>query len=131
MKNVFLFASILLIFSCSDKKKKVSSAPSNPILMAAFFMRPEGGADVGACYRVIKKNVSYDSTKGKDIIAVDTSWYIPKQVPALDSLKKQKVDSAGNKQFVTGYFQLSNDSVVWDIGNKNLDSLVLAKFKKP
>ena len=80
--------------------------------------------------RVITKAVKYDSTKGKDIVIVDTSWGRGIYLPKIDSLQRVVVDKNGDTIFNTqpNYILVPKDSVRWKgIEGTPIDSLLSKK----
>lgn len=126
MKKAALKIALVLIFiSCGDKgKKEKNSQPVSQAKIIAIYTGPDGKKVATIAFRVINKNIRYDSTLKNDVIVIDTLWGIEKPVPLLDSLKQPIKDSLGNPRFQLFYVKVSKDSINTHIENIPLDSLL-------
>lgn len=125
-KTVITFLAVVLIMSCNSGAGGGSS-PSpkeSQSIIAAVYKDKNGGWTLDAMLRVIQKGVGYDSLNKKDVVTYDTVWGYPQYLPVLDSSGVQRLDSLGNKVIQKYWMRVGKDSVVWNVENKNLDSLV-------
>lgn len=125
-KFIFFVIISVLTFSCSSEEKKVSTGFNLEKKIPAVYFSETGTPYLDVVLMVTKKTVVFDSVLKKDVIAVDTTWGIPKLVPVVDSTNKPVVDSLGNLVKTLAYFQKGKDSVFWQIENKDIDSLISA-----
>lgn len=123
MKN-WILVFLLLSLSVGCGNSGGGNPKSGNATIAALYKNKEGGWTLDAMLRIINKSVAYDSSSKKDVIKYDTLWGYPNFVPATDSLGKPILDTAGKQQIRKFYLQIGKDSVLWDIANKNLDSLI-------
>lgn len=123
MKNwILVFLALSLSVGCGNSD--MNKPKSGNATIAALYKNKEGGYTLDAMLRIINKSVAYDSSNKKDVIKYDTLWGYPQFVPATDSTGKPILDTSGKQQIRKFYLQIGKDSVLWDISNKNLDSLI-------
>lgn len=115
MRNTILFIAILM-FSCKDKKEETPTAEVGTHKIIAVRTHPDSTREAKVLYRTIGKTISYDSTKKKDEIIVDTVWQ--------EEFPVKVKDSTGKDTFQFRYLRVPKDSVDWHVENIDVDSLL-------
>jgi len=125
-KTIIAILSVVLVMSCNSGAgdKSTQSPKESQAIIAAVYKDKKGGWTLDAMLRIIQKGVGYDSVNKKDIVTYDTVWGYPQYIPVTDSSGVPTVDSSGNKVIQKYWMRVGKDSVVWNVENKNLDSLV-------
>jgi len=127
--TIFLFAGVVGCIGNNKKKKNDLVAKEGQVKIFAVYTRKDSARVLYAFIRQIVKGVKYDSANGKDIIVIDTNWFLPVVVPLIDSSGKAIFDSAGNPKInpVPEYILIPKDSVNYRIENISVDSLLRKK----
>lgn len=116
---------LLIIISCNQKTNEPITEKEGAAKYLAQRILPNGGKDVGWFVRVIAKNIKYDSSQKKDVIATTKKWYFEKTIPIIDDkTKQQKKDSLGNLLYKFDYEEVPIDSINTHVENIPFDSLV-------
>ena len=132
MKTTFAsLLTLIILFSCNSGKNGSAPPPDvgNAKILAVSINR-DSTRTLFWFLRSIVKGVRYDSAKNRDMIVVDTIWYPPITVPMVDSLGKAIFDEKTKEPKINPLPQyLENvtwpkDSVIWDVANKDFDSLM-------
>jgi hypothetical protein len=124
MKKVFLSILVIGIISCGGEKKVKPNISQDKI---AAVYKYRGNINQGWLYRVIFVDSAIYKKLGKEF--VDTAWYLSQIIPLTDSLKKPLLDSNGRQMIREIGIPIPKDSVIFNIENKPLDSLI-KKFQK-
>lgn len=116
-----------IVFSCCNEKKLVETPKEGTEKILAIIVKRDSTRILEVVIRQIAKRVKYDSTKGKDVVAIDTLWGIPIAVPLLDSLNHPVIDSLTKKPKVNPqpqYVLWNKDSILTHVENVSYDSLI-------
>jgi hypothetical protein len=110
----------LLIASCSDKSKSYKPSPSDTTRFSGIFTDESDNQRLRLDYiwLTTKDSMKVDTISRKVVMARDSTWFIPIAVPQMDSTKKQKVDSVGNKLFKWVFVPTDRKNIVqyWRVG---------------
>jgi hypothetical protein len=110
----------LLIASCSDKSKSYKPSPNDTTKFAGLFSDESDNKRLRLDYiwLTTKDSLKADSASMKVVMQRDSTWFIPIAVPQMDSTKKQKTDSVGNKLFKWVFIPTDRKNIVqyWRVG---------------
>lgn len=115
MKITFWIAVILIsiLIACKSKKKERAEVGTQKIIAIRTYTDSVRRPVI--LYRTILKTISYDSTKKKDVIVVDTIWQEEFVVVVKDSTGRDTTEKR--------YIRVPKDSVDWRVENKDVDSM--------
>jgi hypothetical protein len=129
LAGIFFGWFLFLPASCKEGKKKPIPQIGQTTIYAIHVGR-DSSRVLRAMVRDIVKLVKTDTFNAKDMIVVDTFWYVPVTVPLMDSTgKKALFDSLGNPRVdpKLRYVPVNKDSVITRIENISVDSLTRKK----
>jgi hypothetical protein len=110
----------LLIVSCSDKSKSYKPSPNDTTRFSGIFTDESDNQRLRLDYiwLTTKDSLKVDSATMKVVMQRDSTWFVPIPVPQMDSTKKQKVDSVGNKLFKWVFVPTDRKNIVqyWRVG---------------
>lgn len=122
MKKSILFLSIFFAACGSTGVKEYHSAGADSAITIVLYITEDLTPKVDAVYRIVKDTFSFDTVNAetaKRVWEKDTAYYIPVQVPNLDSSGKTVVDSSGNIKKHLEFRLLRNNQMILQDYNKH------------